>query len=222
MPLDLGLWECLWTDDGDDSGESCDPFNRDHGLRFATLLRYKRVFLLIFIALNPDPRNLPKLDPKDQSLLGDSAGVSTLFVNSSTGGPSSSHTVPAVTWLRKTEYITSREGATRPSSTSDQCVALSVHEDSDTDESPLVYQGKTWRKPPSTFQDQHKYAISRPPSMLVPRTSIWAHSNIRTNPTSPPSGRMRSSRTLTSGQTRTICSGSQSGQERGLQMYASI
>jgi hypothetical protein len=22
MPLDLGLWECLWTDDGDDSGES--------------------------------------------------------------------------------------------------------------------------------------------------------------------------------------------------------
>ena len=22
MPLDLGLWECLWTDDGDDSGVS--------------------------------------------------------------------------------------------------------------------------------------------------------------------------------------------------------
>ena len=75
-----------------------------------------------FIALNPDPKNLPKLDPKDQFLLGDSSGGSTLFVSSSAGGPSSSHAVPAVTWLRKTEYITSREGNNRPSSTPDQYV----------------------------------------------------------------------------------------------------
>ncbi|KAF9785156.1 RNA polymerase II-associated [Thelephora terrestris] len=89
MPLDLGLWECLWTDDGDDS------------------------------ALNPDPKNLPKLDPKDQFLLGDSTG-SSLFVSTSAPGSSTPHAVPTVTWLRKTEYITSREGNTRPSSSQDQ------------------------------------------------------------------------------------------------------
>jgi len=77
------------------------------------------------IALNPDPKNLPKLDPKDQLLLGDSTGGSSLFVSSSTGGSSSSHAVPAVTWLRKTEYITSREGTNRPSSTPDQYVPSS-------------------------------------------------------------------------------------------------
>jgi len=27
MPLDLGLWECLWTDDGDDSGVCCTLLN---------------------------------------------------------------------------------------------------------------------------------------------------------------------------------------------------
>lgn len=27
MPLDLGLWECLWTDDGDDSGQYHNRFN---------------------------------------------------------------------------------------------------------------------------------------------------------------------------------------------------
>jgi len=43
-----------------------------------------------------------------------------LFVNNVASGSTSSQTVPAVTWLRKTEYITSREGTNRPSSTADQ------------------------------------------------------------------------------------------------------
>src|SRR5579872_6364561 len=89
-------------------------------------------------ALNPNPKNLPKLDPKDQFLLGDSAAGPSLFVSNSTPGSSASHAVPTVTWLRKTEYITSREGNTRPSSTPDQCVLLSVCPGLGTDDVFLV------------------------------------------------------------------------------------
>ncbi|KAF9563912.1 RNA polymerase II-associated protein [Agrocybe pediades] len=85
MPLDLGKWECLWEENGDDSN------------------------------LNPDPNNLPKLDPKDAFLLADpSSSTGTYPVN----GPSSSSGVTFgaplahVPWLRKTEYI-SREGMQR-------------------------------------------------------------------------------------------------------------
>ena len=83
-------------------------------------------FPRFFLALNPDPKNLPKLDPKDQYLLDSTAG-SSLFVSTSAPGSSSSHSVPTVTWLRKTEYITSREGTNRPSSTPDQYVPSSCH-----------------------------------------------------------------------------------------------
>ncbi|KAL0947891.1 hypothetical protein HGRIS_010526 [Hohenbuehelia grisea] len=73
MPLDLGKWECLWEEDADDS------------------------------ALNPDPRNPPKLDPKDQFLLED---PSSSFINGSGSASGSSTPLPAhVPWLRKTEYI---------------------------------------------------------------------------------------------------------------------
>lgn len=88
MPLDLGIWECLWDEDADDS------------------------------ALNPDPDNLPPLDPKDRFLLGDPSLSSVPFATSSPSGPapSSSISTPAhVPWLRKTEYI-SREGVQRSSS----------------------------------------------------------------------------------------------------------
>ncbi|KAI9444483.1 Paf1-domain-containing protein [Lactarius indigo] len=61
MPLDLGKWEALWEDGADDR------------------------------ALNPDPRNPPLLDPKDQALLLDP-----------TSGPAD---FAHVSWLRKTEYI---------------------------------------------------------------------------------------------------------------------
>lgn len=68
----------------------------------------------ISLELNPDPNNLPELDPKDQFLLGDTTGAS---FTSSYGGPvsasqSSLPSVPNVTWLRKTEYL-SKEIITR-------------------------------------------------------------------------------------------------------------
>lgn len=84
MPLDLGRWECLWGEDGDD------------------------------VTLNPDPDNLPSLDPKDRFLLSDPSTSAAPYTN----GPTTSGTatpLPAhVPWLRKTEYL-SREGVQRTS-----------------------------------------------------------------------------------------------------------
>ncbi|KAK2463597.1 hypothetical protein APHAL10511_004348 [Amanita phalloides] len=84
MPLDLGQWECLWEEGADDS------------------------------ALNPDPENLPKLDPKDAFLLGDPSSSATPYVNGQLGASTSitSMSLTHVPWLRKTEYI-SREGVQR-------------------------------------------------------------------------------------------------------------
>ncbi|RPD63949.1 Paf1-domain-containing protein, partial [Lentinus tigrinus ALCF2SS1-6] len=86
MPLDLSHWDCLWDESGDDS------------------------------EINPDPHNLPKLDPKDQFLLGDPATSSGPFPGA---GPSSGTStplsaVPHIAWLRKTEY-SSRDGIARAS-----------------------------------------------------------------------------------------------------------
>ncbi|EGN96729.1 hypothetical protein SERLA73DRAFT_184888 [Serpula lacrymans var. lacrymans S7.3] len=88
MPLDLGKWECLWEEDGDDS------------------------------ELNPDQYNLPALDPKDRFLLGDPATTPGPYLNgnSSAVGSGASTPLPVhVPWLRKTEYI-SREGVQRSAS----------------------------------------------------------------------------------------------------------
>jgi RNA polymerase II-associated factor 1 len=88
MPLDLGRWECLWDDDVNDS------------------------------TLNPDPENLPSLDPKDRFLLGDPSANSAPYTNGAApaSGSGASTPLPAhVPWLRKTEYL-SREGVQRTSS----------------------------------------------------------------------------------------------------------
>ncbi|KAI0741362.1 RNA polymerase II-associated [Daedaleopsis nitida] len=83
MPLDLSRWDYLWEESGNDS------------------------------ELNPDPNNLPPLDPKDQFLLGDPASSSGSFMGSS-GASTPSSSVPHVPWLRKTEYM-SRDGSSRSS-----------------------------------------------------------------------------------------------------------
>ncbi|KAF9479588.1 RNA polymerase II-associated protein [Pholiota conissans] len=86
MPLDLGKWECLWEENGDDS------------------------------SLNPDPHNLPPLEPRDAALLLDPSSSTGPYTTNGTSQASSSSHVSAplghVTWLRKTEYI-SREGVQR-------------------------------------------------------------------------------------------------------------
>ncbi|KAL4252030.1 PAF1 family protein [Abortiporus biennis] len=95
MPLDLGKFESLWEEGGDDS------------------------------ELNPDPNNLPTLDPEDQFLLQDpstsslpSSALSSIFIsnyaaNSGGSGTSTptSNNVPNVTWLRKTEYLSRDSGS---------------------------------------------------------------------------------------------------------------
>ncbi|KAI9062578.1 RNA polymerase II-associated [Trametes sanguinea] len=89
MPLDLSQWDCLWEENGDDS------------------------------ELNPDPSRAPKLDPKDQFLLGDPASTPAPFLGTSTPGTSTPlASMPHVAWLRKTEYL-SREGTSRVSLSQD-------------------------------------------------------------------------------------------------------
>ncbi|KAG1811506.1 RNA polymerase II-associated [Suillus subaureus] len=85
MPLDLGRWECLWEEDGNDT------------------------------TLNPDPDNLPSLDPKDRFLLSDPSASAAPYPNGPTISGTLSPLPPHVPWLRKTEYL-SREGVQRTSS----------------------------------------------------------------------------------------------------------
>jgi RNA polymerase II-associated factor 1 len=106
MPLDLGRWECLWEEGGDDGGQftHCDKGCSD-------------VVLSWLVALNPNPHDLPPLDPKDKFLLGDpSSATGGSYTNGATGTAGAPSTpLPAhVPWLRKTEYI-SREGVQRGS-----------------------------------------------------------------------------------------------------------
>ncbi|KAG6869204.1 hypothetical protein C0993_009067 [Termitomyces sp. T159_Od127] len=95
MPLDLGKFECLWEENGDDSGRSIASDD------FVT------VDVFWTTELNPDPQNLPPLDPKDAFLLGDLT-QSGSYANGSSG----STPLTNVPWLRKTEYI-SRESSQR-------------------------------------------------------------------------------------------------------------
>lgn len=132
MPLDLGRWECLWDDDVDDSGPC------------STLLHVLHSYPDP-LALNPDPENLPPLDPKDRFLLGDPSANSAPFTNGAApvSGSGTSTPLPAhVPWLRKTEYL-SREGVQRVSSTQEMCALslaceLRVFTDSSRDRKPLL------------------------------------------------------------------------------------
>ena len=86
-----------------------------------TQVRFPSFFILVFfligqfdilIGLNPDPKNLPELDPKDDFLLADpSSSTGAYPINGSQLGSINGHPTPLahVPWLRKTEYI-SREG----------------------------------------------------------------------------------------------------------------
>ena len=65
-------------------------------------------FFASFAALNPDPRNPPVLDPKDQALLLDPGSGALDYGRHHGHGHHGSGTPPMsanVSWLRKTEYI---------------------------------------------------------------------------------------------------------------------
>lgn len=82
---------------------------------------------LAVIALNPDPNNLPRLDPKDAFLLGDPSSSTGAYTNGSNAGPAttSSNNLGNVTWLRKTEYL-SRESNQRNPISQEPCVTYSI------------------------------------------------------------------------------------------------
>ncbi|EJD43829.1 Paf1-domain-containing protein [Auricularia subglabra TFB-10046 SS5] len=95
MPLDLGHWECLWEDKGDLS------------------------------QLNPSEDQIPEPDPRDLFLLGDilsslpedqangahpNGGAATKSLPDTPGTPSAP---AAVSWLRKTEYLSREPGRQR-------------------------------------------------------------------------------------------------------------
>lgn len=104
MPLDLGRWECLWEEGGDDSGALV--------LTASSVCEF---WLSCEPALNPDPQKLPILDPRDRMLLEDPSSSARAHVN---GGPSAPSLPQHVAWLRKTEYIsrenTNKGGAQEP------------------------------------------------------------------------------------------------------------
>ncbi|KAK7025064.1 RNA polymerase II-associated protein 1 [Favolaschia claudopus] len=98
MPLDLGRWESLWL--GEDP---TDTSGGDIKLRWAAL----------DAELNPDPNDLPLLDPEDAALLEEVAPATPAFGTNGHSASGASTPLPAhVSWLRKTEYI-SREGVQR-------------------------------------------------------------------------------------------------------------
>ncbi|KAJ7712721.1 RNA polymerase II-associated protein [Mycena metata] len=99
MPLDLGKWESLWLgEDGEDTSGG------DIKARWAQL----------DLELNPNPDDLPVLDPEDAALLAELAPApAAAFSNGQNTASAPSTPLPAhVPWLRKTEYI-SREGVQR-------------------------------------------------------------------------------------------------------------
>lgn len=111
MPLDLGRWECLWEEGGDDSGESSfcqtDLSVETNASNFEP-------------ALNPDPQNLPPLDPRDRFLLEDPSSSTKAHTSGGPSTPLPQH----VAWLRKTEYI-SRE-STNKGSGQEPCVSRNI------------------------------------------------------------------------------------------------
>ncbi|CAK5269161.1 unnamed protein product [Mycena citricolor] len=105
MPLDLGKWESLWLEPPRD-GESKSEI-QGHGSE-----------------LNPDPNDLPSLDPEDAALLADIAPSHSFGSAHSSAGPSNS--LPAhVSWLRRTEYIT-RESTSRVNLTEPKAIPVAV------------------------------------------------------------------------------------------------
>lgn len=89
----------------------------------------KEVWLIYYIALNPDPMNLPPLDQKDAFLLADasaSTGAYSINGSSQPGSSAIQPTLANVSWLRKTEYIT-RESSQKQGGQEPYVSPLTVH-----------------------------------------------------------------------------------------------
>lgn len=76
-------------------------------------------FIQSDLELNPDPKSLPELDPKDQFLLLDLNTSST----ASGANASASAALQNVSWLRKTDHR-ERQGVSRVSTPQEQSVRI--------------------------------------------------------------------------------------------------
>ena len=219
MPLDLGRWECLWEEGGDDSGES--PLCQ-------TELSVETDATKFQPALNPDPQNLPPLDPRDRFLLEDPSSSTKAHTSGGPSTPLPQH----VAWLRKTEYI-SRE-STNKGSGQEPCVSriiliyvpnhpnaiITTVENTPRRRLSMSRTARSWplsrpRSPPPTR------APSPPPPPLstLTRSSTSRPYGTPTNRVSQLWNRTRCCPTRRFGRMRTICSGSVSGRESGMRMY---
>jgi RNA polymerase II-associated factor 1 len=105
MPIDLSRYPRLW-----DLGDEVEDYGTClYIYALGTALQLQSA---ISPDLNPDPNNLPELDPKDAFLVSDLAsayGPSASQVSTAASGPSMN-----VPWLRKTEYLSSSSTANIP------------------------------------------------------------------------------------------------------------
>jgi RNA polymerase II-associated factor 1 len=149
MPLDLGKWESIWDGTLDDS------------------------------ALNPNPTNTPILDPEDEYLL---AELPSSFVNghSTPGGVASVTTpvsTPFVPWLRKTEYISSRDGAHRATHEIKQAdTAVDVSREAQIRDIELTFAAQSEGNDISTLRHPSKPHLRAVESYeILPDPDIWAN-----------------------------------------------
>lgn len=171
------------------------------------------------VALNPDPENLPVLDPKDQFLLLEPSATSNLYSSSvftpSASGTSTPVAMPHVSWLRKTEYLSSRDPTSRTLLTSEPYVDSQCHV-------VLILRARTGSTStnPWTSHIRRNYAISRRP-LLRQTTLISRRSSIPTSPRSRPRCHMRCSLMTISGRMLMTSSASRNVLETVRQTYVS-
>jgi len=157
------------------------------------------------IALNPDPLNLPPLDPKDALLLADPSTSTAAFPMNGNGHSASNPVQPtlaSVSWLRKTEYIT-RESSQRQIGQEPYVFVAHV-----SCASARIFAGNTSSLRLSTCQEAHNCVTSMPLLLLRMTTSHLTSCNILISQMSLQWNHIPYFQTLTFGQINTTYSDS--------------
>jgi hypothetical protein len=201
------------------SGKHFGKTARTTTVRLVSSLPFTCLTPLSFPALNPDPRNPPLLDLKDQALLLDPAGSTADFGRHYGHGHhvGTPPVTPHVSWLRKTEYISRDGSAPAPRAAAADMFVPSFHLSSFSH----VYNHsfffgnslaeRTCRMTWWTFRATLNSRPSRTPLLQHAAQNSLVHCGTRPNRVCAPSRPSRYSPTRTYGRTHTTCSGSVSG-----------